>query len=69
MTGQGVSRTNSRDESEVTTTVRHPEILICLSSGDQNALLTTKCFQTFCFMDDTILYSQCTIPLCYAVLL
>jgi len=57
MNGQGVSRTNStpagRGDSEVTATVRHPEILICLSSGDQNALLATKCFQTFCFMHVT----------------
>jgi hypothetical protein len=33
-TGQGVSRTNStpagRAESEITATVRHPKILICL---------------------------------------
>jgi hypothetical protein len=52
-----VSRTNStpagRGESEVTATVRHPEILICLSSGGQNALLATKCFQMFCFMHMT----------------
>ena len=57
MTGQGVSGTNStpagRAESEVTATVRHPKILICLFSGDQNTLLATKCFQTFSFVPVT----------------